>query len=158
MAKRWKQKKRKLRARTQRPPASPSLDELKAYVEGAAKEGLVSKTPWGSGVAVLVPAESKLPLPAPSFGVDRSTLIRPGKHRYGPDIGGKIEYAQKALLSRFPHALPVRATSKLTRDIDADVRRDYPEFAATCRETKDGLVMDRETVQRALDRLREVNS
>ena len=65
---------------------------------------------------------------------------------------------RRAILTLFPHSLPKRVSSELARGVDAVVRRDYPDFVAACRETKDGLVIDAMTVRRALNKLREANS
>ena len=104
---------------------------------------------------MLVPAGSGLRLPAPSRGL-RARLIEPGKTKWGPRDGGKFEAAQYAIAALYPDGPPKPLNRlKLARDVDAVVRRTQPEFVAAYGAGKKGLVIDPQTVRRALRKSRE---
>ena len=85
-------------------------------------------------------------------------VIRAARTKHGPRGGGKVEVAQAAIAARYPNRPPAHLNySKLARDVDADVRRHHPDFVAAYGETQEGFVIDRETVVRALKKLREAN-
>jgi hypothetical protein len=85
-------------------------------------------------------------------------VIRAARTKHGPRGWGKVEVAQAAIAARYPNGPPVHLNySKLARDVDADVRRDYPDFVATYGETQEGFVVDAMTLRRALKKLREAN-
>jgi hypothetical protein len=98
-----------------------------------------------------------LRLPAPSFGV-QAHVIAAGRTKNGPRDGGKFEVAQYAIASLYPDGPPKHLNHlKLARDVDAVVRRTQPKFVAAYGVGKKGLVIDPQTVRRALRKSRERN-
>jgi hypothetical protein len=130
--------------RRRRRQASAPPDDIKAYLDAAAKGGLVCNR--GPVTVALVPANSGLPLPAPSFGLD-PRVIRHGKTKHGPRSARRLEHAQAEINALYPRALPdVVNVSALT--IKLNNRRAKRGEAEK---------FSRQTVMRALQTLREAN-
>jgi hypothetical protein len=137
--------------RRQRRQASPRSDKLRAYLATADKEGLVRSR--GSVVAALVPVQSGLPLPAPSFAFNAYTISAAKDRSGGPRPEyGPFEWAQAAIGMLYPFGLP-KSINK------SRLRRDGNELLAQDPEYKKMLYgkLDRKTFVAALAKMRERN-
>lgn len=79
-------------------------------------------------------------------------VIRASKTKHGPRSGGKLQYAQAAILALYPLALPQHVNHlQLWRDVNKQLARD-----SNYRATRFGQ-LSRMTVRRALQTLRDAN-
>ena len=77
-------------------------------------------------------------------------VIRASKTKHGPRRGGKLQFAQVAIVALYPLGLPKHVNHlKLWRDIDERLKHD-PDYRAIGK-------LSRMTVRRALQTLRDAN-